>query len=465
MKTTDSTDKYDNLHCYYFEDNGTFYLYDYSLGIILELTEQTYISLSEFIEGNKVCKEYRAMFEKLISQGLILGEKNLANENNDSAYLTFAPVYDCNFRCKYCFGEYGQKYNGKSKKFTSETLKLTLDYFFYQAYPNFKQYRIDFVSGGEPLLGFDIIKQTVEYIENYKSKHDVTVKIWLCTNAALLTEKICQYLDLHNVQIGISIDGEKKIHNKNRIDKYGAGTYDTVINRINSLKANKNLSKKFKHIWGLSVASDINCDFVSLINHHKKVGFKSVQIKLVRSSKSLNVEKINTNYSKLASYLFNKYKDAEYDYLFMILNDNDQFGKILKRILLNETVLRRCCAGLNKITICPDGSIYPCDSFVGLENFCIGSIYKESESSEFSNATVSERNKCCQCQLRYICGGDCYYNSYINNTSILEPSSSFCRIQEFIIKKCIILRYRMEMFDAEKYNDFIRRLKLKNEYK
>ncbi|MFQ9150415.1 MAG: SPASM domain-containing protein [Blautia sp.] len=60
----------------------------------------------------------------------------------------------------------------------------------------------------------------------------------------------------------------------------------------------------------------------------------------------------------------------------MIINENDQFGKILKRLILNQLHIRRCYAGCNKITICPDGSIYPCDSFVGKENYKIGDIKK-----------------------------------------------------------------------------------------
>ena len=58
----------------------------------------------------------------------------------------------------------------------------------------------------------------------------------------------------------------------------------------------------------------------------------------------------------------------------MILNDNDQFGKVLKRIMLDYLLIQRCDTGINKITICPDGMIYPYDNLVGVAKENIGSI-------------------------------------------------------------------------------------------
>lgn len=63
--------------------------------------------------------------------------------------------------------------------------------------------------------------------------------------------------------------------------------------------------------------------------------------------------------------------DEGIEYLLLILNDNDYFGKIIKRIILKEAYAFRCKAGRSKITVCPNGDIYPCDSFVGKEDYFI----------------------------------------------------------------------------------------------
>lgn len=84
-----------------------------------------------------------------------------------------------------------------------------LNYFFEVLYSDVEQYRVDFVSGGEPLLGIDIIKMAVEYMEEYSLRSGKRVSIWLCTNGSLLNDQIIEYLSFHNISIGISIDGKK----------------------------------------------------------------------------------------------------------------------------------------------------------------------------------------------------------------------------------------------------------------
>ena len=103
----------------------------------------------------------------------------------------------------------------------------------------------------------------------------------------------------------------------------------------------------------------------------------------------------------------------KWQYIYMILNDNDQFGKILKRILLNQIVIKRCGVGKNKMTICPDGSIYPCDSFVGIDEFNLGNINSLNKVyHSIENCEVYKRNICNKCEVNLLCGGDCFYHSF-----------------------------------------------------
>lgn len=462
------TDFTDQIHCHVFDCNGSFYLYDHYCGIIIELSHELYICLRKFLQGDELSPFQKSIIDEMINSGLICGENEINKNCSDqytTAYLSFAPIYQCNFRCSYCFGDHGDKYNGECKQFTDDSLKAMLEYFLYTVYPDVKQYRIDFVSGGEPLLGFDIIKKTIAYVENFSSQTGKKVSIWLCTNGSLLSDEISEFLSLHNVSIGISLDGKKEIHDQHRIDAKGEGTYDRVVKNIQQLKSDTKLSKKFKNIWGLSVGSNDNHNFVDILKHHKKIGFQSVQIKLVRNNQNFDICNILQSYDDLVTFIFDKFKNKEYDYINLILNDNDQFGKVLKRILLNQTVTRRCSAGTNKITICPDGTIYPCDSFVGIKEFELGTIDSGIHNKDtFSNAVVSKRGKCRKCSLRYLCGGDCYYNSYINTGSILSPDVEFCKIQKHIIEACIVLRYQMEKYDSKAYKILVKGLVIKNDY-
>ena len=372
---------------YLFSNNQNFYMYNLTNGIIAQLTKKIFNIIKKYLDGQQLNSEENEYIEELISCNLISSQyQSVVKDNpriNDLAYLSFAPIYGCNFRCSYCFGDHGNCYSAMEKGFTDENLFKMLSCFFFDYFPDSKQYRIDFVSGGEPLLGFPLIKKTIEYCERISAQTKKNISIWLCTNASLLTDDIIEYLSIHNVSIGISIDGEKECNDSNRVFPDGSGTYDSIVKGIKLIQNNKNVSKKFKYVWGLCAASNGNCNFVNIINHLYYLGFKSVQIRLIRSKEKYDISKIVYEYKRLSLFLLSSFKEGNLAFLRMIVNDNDQFGQVVKRIILGNLVWQRCNAGINKITVCPDGTIYPCDSMVGHSDFIIGNLTLKKVNCDF----------------------------------------------------------------------------------
>mgnify|MGYP002643733996 CR=1 FL=1 len=449
---------------YVFSIYKKFFLYDYRKNIIIELYEKTYDVLNRYIQEKEMNQQEEKLLEKIFEYQDIVEDELVISEEK-VAYLSFAPVYGCNFRCTYCFGKYGYNYSGIERKFDDESLMEILDYFFYKIYPNMEQYRIDFVSGGEPLLGFDIIKKTVEYVHEFYKKTNKEVSVWLCTNGSLLSEEICKYLSDNKVSIGISLDGVKSKNDNNRKDIYGNGTYDLVTNNISNLLRNKNLTKKFRNIWGLSVAYDENINLVEILKEYNRIGIPNAQIRLVRDGKVHNIKAIINAYSELTEFLISEFKNGNLKYFYMILNDNDQYGKILRRIILNKVITKRCNAGRNKITICPDGTVYPCDSFVGNEKFIMGNIYEgKLLCSKIEKLDIFTIDKCKECNIKFLCGGDCYYNSFLKNGEISNPDKEFCIIQKHILDNCIYLCYLLEKTDKKLFEELRKGTIFRDEY-
>lgn len=455
-----------SLNSVLIEDKQQYYLYDYYNGCILTIEEKVYNDIKRYIEDPTATAS--EVVRKLDEYGMISGNREkimVDNLSKDIAYLSFAPVYQCNFRCKYCFAEYGYQYRGEKKAFTREGALEILNKFFFELFPKARRYRIDFVSGGEPLLGYQIIKDVILYTEKMCKQNGKKVSIWLCTNGSLLTEEICEFLDEHNVAIGVSLDGDESSNDKNRIMIDGKGTYKIVAKKIREIQENNNLSANFKKIWGLCTASNDNCDFVSIIEHFKKLKIEHAQIRLIRGKEKYDIDSIMRKYTELKEYLLRSFKEKKYQNLYMILNDNDQFGKVLKRIILNKILVRRCNAGINKVTICPDGEIYPCDSFVGIKEFQIGHIKNNDLKNEkFRQALINNRKACENCKFNLLCGSDCYYNAYVNTGNMLEFDKEFCIIQKHLIKLAIVLRYEIETYDENEYERFVKRLEMRDIY-
>lgn len=68
------------------------------------------------------------------------------------------------------------------------------------------------------------------------------------------------------------------------------------------------------------------------------------------------------------------------------------------------------------------------------------------------------------CEIKYLCGGDCYYNSYMKTGSQFEPDPEFCRIQKHLIQLAIMLRYKIEKIDIRLYNTILAEVKRKHDY-
>ena len=192
----------EELNCYIFEFEHLHYMYDYYNGIIIQLTDKTYSELKQIINNESVCIEQYPYVQQLINCGMIYGKRNelINNKESSTAYLSFAPIYQCNFRCSYCFGEYGYKYKGKIRQYNDETIIDMLNYFFFTAYPNYQQYRIDFVSGGEPLI-YNNIVQLIKLITQNGMKASLNTNGWFLTQ-----DMFKKLIDAGLLIVNLSID-------------------------------------------------------------------------------------------------------------------------------------------------------------------------------------------------------------------------------------------------------------------
>ena len=76
---------------------------------------------------------------------------------SETGYFSFAPVSSCNLRCQYCFAESGEVVKG-TKMFSQALITDICEFMITEFLPNAKNFRFDFVGGGEPLLHPDFEK-------------------------------------------------------------------------------------------------------------------------------------------------------------------------------------------------------------------------------------------------------------------------------------------------------------------
>jgi len=96
----------------------------------------------------------------------------------------------------------------------NNTLKRALDFIISHSADSYET-TITFY-GGEPLLGFDLIKFSIEFLEdkNYKG-HKYNYRI--TTNGTLLDLGVIDFLASKEVMCSISLDGPVFIHDRYRV--------------------------------------------------------------------------------------------------------------------------------------------------------------------------------------------------------------------------------------------------------
>lgn len=126
----------------------------------------------------------------------------------------------CNYNCVYC--QAGSCAENATQMCTLETAKNVVDFMM--------QCKVERpileIQGGEPLMNFPVIKDTILYIEEKYGKNKVNLCIM--TNLSLMTEEIAKLFKEHRVSIGTSIDGPKDIMDKQRPRVDGTSAYDST---------------------------------------------------------------------------------------------------------------------------------------------------------------------------------------------------------------------------------------------
>lgn len=408
--------------------------------LIFELDDNTYDICSKIENPLNLNKK---IFGEFQNYGLFMEYEKYVEQDSDVAYLSIPTVHSCNMRCSYCFAEAGEKYQGKERRMQKDVLDKTL-FFFLNRYKNISKYRIDFVSGGEPTINFEVIQYVNEKLKEICNKDYM---IWFATNGLAISESILEYLQKNNIQFGISMDGIKNEHDKFRKDCEGKGTYDRVVANISKIKENRNYSSSMRDIWILTTITAETNSLVDIIKTYKALGIKRAQIKIARVNQGNilglnddNVEKFLDLYTEFVSYLKKEIDKGDLTALNIIMNRNDLLGRILMSLILREPCITRCMAGRDKISITADGSVYPCESFIGVGKFKLGDIYKGiNVLNPFENINVYSQNKCSICWARYICGGGCYYRNYLETNMINKGSNAYCSFYLKLIEKAIDL--------------------------
>ena len=354
-------------------------------------------------------------------------------------------AHDCNLRCKYCFAGEGD-YGGAKRLMDIETAKRAIDFLIAHSGTR-RNLEIDFF-GGEPTLNFDVVKQTVAYARSLEEKRGKLFRFTLTTNGLLLNDAINDFINAEMSNIVLSLDGRKEVNDSRRIRVDGSGSYDAVLPKYQKLIANREkeaLRGDEYYIRGTYTAH--NLDFVNDILHLADVSFDQISIEPVVADKSADyaikpehLETIYAQYDLLAEEMIRRAgTDKQFNFFHYML-DLEQGPCAIKR-------LRGCGAGNEYIAVTPDGDVFPCHQFVGIDQYKMGSVHDgtvdESLKSFFAGLNIYTKEDCPDCWAKFYCSGGCAAASHVHCGHVRKPHEISCLLEKKRLECAIAVKIHL----------------------
>ena len=315
----------------------------------------------------------------------------------------------CNMACRYCF--YREEVKNRKKENASRMSPEILEAAIRQAFEYSPEGACFIFQGGEPsLAGLDFFRLVLDFEKRYNRK-GAPVLNCLQTNGLLLDDEWCGFLREADFLVGLSLDGLRESHDRNRITAAGEPTFDRVLETARRLE---------KHQVDFNILTVLNRNTAPLIRDiyrfYRANGWKYQQYleclpplgeDIPWKELALTPEEYGVCLDRLFQLWYEDLNKGRAPYIRQFEN----YVGILLGIEPEACNQRGRCS--LQYVIETDGSVYPCD-FYAADRFCLGNI----RTSNFRQLAGSEKageflrkpelpEDCGSCEYGLLCRGGC----------------------------------------------------------
>ncbi|MCM1314467.1 MAG: thioether cross-link-forming SCIFF peptide maturase [Muribaculaceae bacterium] len=345
-------------------------------------------------------------------------------------------AHDCNLRCKYCFASTGDF--GKGRKLMSfETGKHAID-FLLEKSGDRQNLELDFF-GGEPLMNFEVVKQIVKYARSREKEFNKKFRFTITTNGILLDDDKIDFINREMSNVVLSIDGRKEVNDFMRPRVDGTGSYDKILPAFKKLVDGRG----DKEYYVRGTFTNHNLDFSDDVFALYNAGFDQISIEPVVGDSDeyalteKDLPEVFSEYERLGKRIIENEKSGKKFNFFHFMIDLDQGPCAIKR-------LRGCGCGNDYVAITPDGDIFPCHQFVGIDEYKMGNIdegtFNQDMKDDFAKAHVYTKPECTKCWAKFYCSGGCNANNYQYMGDIRTAHKLSCQLEKKRLECAIMLK-------------------------
>jgi len=337
--------------------------------------------------------------------------------------LTLVLTHACNLRCSYCYAG-----TPRHADMARQTIDAALDF----GIPLHGEgtFQLGFF-GGEPLLAWEALQygyqQAVDRLGSQGFLRTVT------TNGTLLTPDKADYLRQENIYTGLSLDGNRAMHDLARRQADGQSSFDAALR-------------------GLQILQQAGCrhEVIAVVSP-RNVAHVAEGVRFLCDD--LGVERLSLNpdfyadWDDQAAACFGAQYAAVADFILARYRANRPLsvkvfdGKIITRLKDGYACSDRCGFGCSELAVAPSGNLYPCERVVGEDAggpLCLGNVFLGFDEQRRRAVLASRGNRdpeCAACTLGPRCMNWCGCINYGTTGRVDSTGGFVCHHERTVVRE------------------------------
>jgi uncharacterized protein len=351
--------------------------------------------------------------------------------------LVIQPTPFCNIACTYCY----LPHRGDRSLMSDKTLGMVFERVFASRWLG-PALSVIWHAGEPMVLPVAYYRDAFDRIERWRPQA-LNLRHSIQTNGMLITSEWCELIRQHNVGIGVSLDGPRRLHDLHRRTRSGGGTFDRTMAGIHQLRQH---GVDFHVITVLS--NDSLEDPDGLVDFYISEGIDQV---------CFNVEESEGDHRSglfATPDLRRRFRDF-LDRFWRRARQSERFSFIREVDAMLPRVLRPEEAVMQNEQVVPFGMLnVACNGDVatfspellGLKNadyddFIIGNVHTHSLEDMRASATLQRMARdidrgveACRrtCGYFSVCGGGAPVNKLTENGSFASDRTRFCELTQMV---------------------------------
>lgn len=320
----------------------------------------------------------------------------------------------CNMRCRYCF--YHDVASMRKIKdlgvMKEETLKKLI-----KNGIDYGDHLVSFAfQGGEPTLaGLDFFEKVVFWQKQYlkeSGKKNLRIHNAIQTNGYLIDDKWAAFFKKHHFLVGLSLDGPANVHDKNRLDVCGEGTFSRIMKSVDFLNQYQVAYNILSVVTGQNAMAAKRIYRFFVRNHFKYLQFIPCLEPLEEERGVEGYHLCVKDYGQFLIDIFDlwfaDFKLGVYtsirhldNWIFMLLGEPPEACNMNGHCSIQFVVEG-------------DGGVYPCDFYV-LDEWRLGEVGESSfdelvhteKARKFIRDSIAVPEECRRCRYQNLCRNGC----------------------------------------------------------